>query len=113
MVAVMADPADIQRLVGDLLREGLVASVDHEAGTCTVELSDDLTTGAIPFLSPRMGEVRIWLPPSIGEQVLLIAPDAMRGSIGRWTLQRLDIPGSKRLPDVIAADIAAGRGRFA
>jgi len=40
-------------------------------------------------------------------------PDAMRGSIGRWTLQRLDIASSKRLADVIAADIAAGRGRFA
>lgn len=83
MVAVMADPADIQRLVGDLLREGLVASVDHEAGTCTVELSDDLTTGAIPFLSPRMGDLRIWLPPSIGEQVLVLAPegDTARGIV--------------------------------
>jgi phage baseplate assembly protein V len=83
MVAVMADPADIQRLVGDLLREGLVASVDHDAGTCTVDLSDDLTTGAIPFLSPRMGDVRIWLPPSVGEQVLVLAPegDTARGIV--------------------------------
>ena len=83
MVAVMADPADIQRLVGDLLREGLVASVDHDAGTCTVEFADDLTTGDIPFLSPRMGNTRIWLPPSIGEQVLVVAPegDAARGLV--------------------------------
>ena len=83
MVADMADPADIQRLVGDLLREGLVASVDYEAATCTVELSDDLTTGDIPFLSPRMGDVRIWLPPSIGEQVLVLAPegDTARGIV--------------------------------
>lgn len=79
----MADPADIQRLVGDLLREGLVASVDHDAGTCTVAFADDLTTGAIPFLSPRMGDARIWLPPSIGEQVLVLAPegDAARGLV--------------------------------
>ncbi len=83
MVAAMADPADIQRLVGDLLREGLVASVDHDAGICTVEFADDLTTGDIPFLSPRMGAVRIWLPPSIGEQVLVLAPegDAARGLV--------------------------------
>lgn len=83
MVIAMADPADIQRLVGDLLREGLVASVDHNAGTCTVDLSDDLTTGEIPFLSPRMGDVRIWLPPSIGEQVLVLAPegDTARGIV--------------------------------
>ena len=83
MVADMADPADIQRLVGDLLREGLVASVDHDAGTCTVAFADDLTTGAIPFLSPRMGAARIWLPPAIGEQVLVVAPegDAARGLV--------------------------------
>lgn len=83
MVATMADPADIQRLVGDLFREGLVASVDHATGTCTVEFADDLTTGDIPFLSPRMGGVRIWLPPSIGEQVLVAAPegDAARGLV--------------------------------
>lgn len=83
MVAVMADPSDIQRLVGDLLREGLVASVDHDAGTCTVDLSDELTTGEIPFLSPRMGDVRIWLPPSVGEQVLVLAPegDTARGIV--------------------------------
>lgn len=83
MVAGMADPADIQRLVGDLLREGLVASVDHDAGTCTVEFADDLTTGEISFLSPRMGAVRIWLPPSVGEQVLVLAPegDAARGLV--------------------------------
>lgn len=83
MVAIMADPADIQRLVGDLLREGLVASVDHDAGTCTVQLSDDLTTGPIDFLSPRMGAARIWLPPSVGEQVLVLAPegDVERGLV--------------------------------
>ena len=83
MVAIMADPSDIQRLVGDVLREGLVMSVDHDAATCTVEFSDDLTTGDIPFLSPRMGAIRIWLPPSIGEQVLVAAPegDAARGLV--------------------------------
>ncbi|WP_257575834.1 phage baseplate assembly protein V [Sphingomonas sanguinis] len=69
--------------MGDLLREGLVASVDHDAGTCTVDLSDDLTTGPVPFLSPRMGNVRVWLPPAIGEQVLVLAPegDTARGIV--------------------------------
>lgn len=41
----MADPASLQRLIGDLAREGTVASVDLDAGTARVQFADDLTTG--------------------------------------------------------------------
>jgi phage baseplate assembly protein V len=83
MVAFMADPTDIQRLIGDLAREGVVESVDLAAGTARVQFADELTTGDIPWLSSRAGDTRIWSPPSIGEQVLVIAPeaDAARGII--------------------------------
>jgi len=40
----MADPAGLQRLIGDLAREGTVASVDLDAGTARVQFADDLTT---------------------------------------------------------------------
>ena len=76
MVAGMADPADIQRLIGDLAREGSIVSVDLDAGTARVQLADDLVTGDIPWLAPRMGDTRIWSPPSEGEQVLVLAPEA-------------------------------------
>ena len=76
MVADMADPADIQRLVGDIVREGIVASVDLAAGTCRVQIADDLVTGDIPWLAGRLGETRSWSPPSIGEQVVVLAPEA-------------------------------------
>lgn len=76
MVAGMADPADIQRLIGDLAREGVVESVDLGAGTARVRFADELTTGDIPWLSARMGETRTWSPPSVGEQVLVLAPEA-------------------------------------
>lgn len=72
----MADPTDIQRLIGDLAREGTVASVDLAAGTCRVQIADDLTTGDIPFISPRLGRMKIWAPPSVGEQVVVLAPEA-------------------------------------
>lgn len=75
MVAVMADPADIQRLLGDLAREGTVLSVDLKAATCRVRF-EDLVTGDIPWLAARAGKTRIWSPPSVGEQVLVIAPEA-------------------------------------
>ncbi len=83
MVAVMADPADIQRLIGDLAREGTVTSVDHAAGTARVQFADDLTTGDIPWLASRAGSTRTWSPPAIGEQVVVLSPeaDATRGII--------------------------------
>lgn len=72
----MADPADIQRLIGDLAREGTVVSVDLDAGTARVQFSDDLTTGDIPWLCGRAGKTRVWSPPSVGEQVAVLCPEA-------------------------------------
>ena len=70
----MADPADTQRLIGDLVREGVVTAVDHAARTCRVR-TGDLDTGDIPWLAARVGATRIWSPPSIGEQVVILAPE--------------------------------------
>jgi phage baseplate assembly protein V len=75
MVAGMADPADFQRLVGDIAREGTIVSVDLANGTCRVQLADELTTGDIPWLCSRVGKTRVWSPPSVGEQVAVLAPE--------------------------------------
>jgi len=72
----MANPADTQRLIGDLAREGVVVSVDHAAGTARVEFANELTTGDIPWLASRAGATRTWSPPAIGEQVMVLAPEA-------------------------------------
>lgn len=72
----MANPTDIQRLLGDLIREGVVVSVDRDAAMARVEFADDLTTGDIPWLSSRAGSTRTWSPPAIGEQVVVLAPEA-------------------------------------
>ncbi len=76
MVLGMANPTDTQRLIGDLIREGIVVSVDLSAGTAKVEFADELTTGALPWLCRRAGSKRTWSPPSIGEQVVVLAPEA-------------------------------------
>lgn len=76
MVGAVADPTDIQRLIGDLAREGSVVSVNLDAGTARVQFADDLTTGDIPWLESRAGSTRTWSPPSIGEQVMVLAPEA-------------------------------------
>ncbi len=64
-----------------LIRVGIVASVDVEAGTCTVMLDeqDGAETQAIRWLHPRMGATRVWCPPSVGEQGLVLCPG---GEIG-------------------------------
>jgi phage baseplate assembly protein V len=70
----MGDPRDTQRLIGDMLQLGTVTSVDLAEGTCRVQIGD-LETGDVPWLTGSAGETRIWCPPSIGEQVLLVAPE--------------------------------------
>lgn len=72
----MSDPNDLLRRLGDLAREGIVVSVDRLAGTAQVEFADELVTGDIPWLAPRAGKTRIWSPPSVGECVLVLAPEA-------------------------------------
>lgn len=64
-----------------LIRVGIVASVDVQAGTCTVTLDEDdgAETQAIRWLHARMGDTKIWLPPAVGEQVLVLCPG---GEIG-------------------------------
>jgi phage baseplate assembly protein V len=76
MVAAMAEHADTQRLIGDLMREGVVVSVDYTAATARVQFADELTTGDIPWLASRSGSTRTWSPPAIGEQVMVLAPEA-------------------------------------
>jgi len=67
-------PPDVPRLIGDLLRLGTIASVDLSAATCTVT-TGDVTTGDLPWLAARAGGVRIWCPPTVGEQILLLCPE--------------------------------------
>lgn len=63
----------------ELIRFGRVVSVDHAAGKCVVEIDEDLRTGPIRWAAPRMGDTRVWCPPSVGEQVLVLCP---AGEIG-------------------------------
>lgn len=70
----MSDPTENERLTGDLVRLGVVASVDPASHTCTVE-TGDITTGPLPWLTLRAGALRTWSAPTIGEQCLLLAAE--------------------------------------
>ena len=71
----MAQGGDFQRMVGDIAREGVVVSVDHAAGTCRVEIGDILS-GDLPWIERAAGTTRTWCPPSVGEQVTIMSPEA-------------------------------------
>ncbi|WP_438852491.1 phage baseplate assembly protein V [Brevundimonas nasdae] len=70
--------------VRDLLRLGLVLSVDLAAARCVVQLDEELITGPIPWGAARAGRTKIWCAPSVGEQVLVYAPegDLERAMVG-------------------------------
>lgn len=70
----MSDPADQQRLIGDMIRLGTVESVDLAQGTCRVK-TGDLVTGDVPWLSLRAGGTRHWSPLTVGEQCVLLCPE--------------------------------------
>jgi phage baseplate assembly protein V len=70
----MANSADLEQLTGEVIQLGTVASVDHGAATCTVEIGD-LVTGALPWATGRAGGVKSWSPPTIGEQCAVLCPE--------------------------------------
>lgn len=76
------DLVELNRLLHNLLRFGVVESVDHGAGTCTVR-TGALVTRPMPWLVQRAGDARTWWAPSVGEQVVLLCPggDTTRGVV--------------------------------
>lgn len=72
------DANEIQRQARNAVRKGSILDVDYGSGLCRVavgESADDgLQTNWIPWLSPAAGSTREWLPPTKGEQVVLLGP---------------------------------------
>lgn len=65
--------AETDRLIGDLLRVGLVESVDLEAGKAVVSFGDQ-TTPPSDWLM-QVGNTTVWIPPTVGQQVLVLCPE--------------------------------------
>lgn len=63
---------ETERRLGNLNNLGRIHSVNEAEGTCRVEVGDNLTDW-IPFRSARAGAVKIWTPPSVGEQVEVVS----------------------------------------
>ncbi|WP_067487084.1 phage baseplate assembly protein V [Dickeya sp. CSL RW240] len=63
---------ELQRLIQNLIRVGVVAEVDRARPGCRVK-TGGLTTDWLPWLTSRAGASREWSAPSVGEQVLLLS----------------------------------------
>lgn len=65
--------ADLDRRLANLMRPGLIFEVDHDAALCRVQIGKMLSDW-LPWFERRAGETVTWCPPTVGEQVLLLAP---------------------------------------
>ena len=92
-----ASSAATDRAIADLVREGVVESVDLDKGLAVVVIGD-ITTPPIPWLAPA-GDLKVWAPPTVGEQVAVIAAEA--------DLERAVIAGS--LPSTAFAPLFLGK----
>jgi phage baseplate assembly protein V len=66
--------AEMDRRLSRVLFIGTVESVDTGSARARVAMRG-ATTAPLPWLVPRAGEVRGWSAPSVGEQVMVAAPD--------------------------------------
>jgi phage baseplate assembly protein V len=99
---------DPEHTAGEMLQLGTVASVDHAAGTCTVELGN-LVTGDLPWVTGRAGGMKIWSPPTEGEQCAVLCPegDLANGLVllGIWSDAN---PPPSNDPDVVHVSFPDG-----
>lgn len=61
-----------ERRMNNMVNRGIVTAVDYANAVCRVQI-DSLETDWLPFGSIRMGKVKVWNPPHVGEQVYLIS----------------------------------------
>jgi phage baseplate assembly protein V len=78
----MNQTAEHSRILESLIRIGTVAEVDHDNALCRVQ-SGELLTDWLQWPAPRAGNVRVWSPPSVGEQVVLLSQS---GEVGAGVL---------------------------
>lgn len=74
------DTNEIRRQARNTVRKGSILDIDHAAALCRVAIGDTAEDGAnlqtnwIPWITPAAGTTREWLPPTRGEQVVLLCP---------------------------------------
>lgn len=68
-----SDAANAQHM-SNVVRFGTISEVDLNACRCRV-LTGEIVTDYVPWLAAAAGQVIQWMPPSAGEQVILLCSD--------------------------------------
>jgi phage baseplate assembly protein V len=64
---------ELERRLSNLVRLGNVTQVDYPKARVRVDIGGN-TTAWLPWISQRAGNDKVWHPPDIGEQVVIISP---------------------------------------
>lgn len=70
----MFEITELQRRMANVIRVGTISEVDTLTAKARVKLTDGLVTGLLPWMT-EAGHVSKWRSPSVGEQVILLAPN--------------------------------------
>lgn len=70
----MFEITELQRRMANVIRVGTISEVDALTAKARVKLTDGLVTGLLPWMT-EAGHVSNWCCPSVGEQVILLAPN--------------------------------------
>ncbi|MEC5345083.1 phage baseplate assembly protein V [Brenneria populi] len=71
-MSTQASLIEIQRLLRNLIRVGVVTQVNTVDALCRVQ-TGEMTTDWLTWLTRRAGRSRDWWAPSVGEQVLILS----------------------------------------
>lgn len=74
MLAQTLPPESLPPDGAEMLALGVIESVDRAAGECVVRMGE-IVSGPVPWIERSAGETVTWLPPSVGQQVVVLAPE--------------------------------------
>ncbi len=77
------DQSEVERRLLNMVRYGTITAVDAANGRARVSFGGETESAWLPFTGGRAGGAKVWSPPSVGEQVLVMSPsgDTAQGVI--------------------------------
>lgn len=99
---------ELFRLLSNLIRVGNISEIDHAGRVVRVKTGGN-DTNWLKWRSARAGDSKTWDPPSIGEQVILIAPGGdLTGAFVFASLDSDENPPPSTSPDEVAREMPDG-----
>lgn len=100
---------DVYRLLQNLIRLGTIAQVRHGRPARVRVQCGNLTTNWLPWVERRSGGTRTWNPPTVGEQVVLLAPGGdLTGAVILTGVDQDTYPHPSESPDETVTEYPDG-----